>query len=186
MEDHMTELTPFTRQNAQPTFWRDFDYDPFTTYKRDFGWSPFASFKREVDRLFSDFFRTPAYGRFADYPYGYSEYAYGFDWPKIDFKESEDEILVTAEVPGMTEKDVELYFDKGVFTIRGFRKGEQDESGYSERFYGRFERKIPMPYSVDGDHCSAEFVNGLLTVHFPKLAEKDNKKKIPVGGTTHH
>lgn len=177
----MTELTPFTRQNVKPAFWGDFDYAPFSTYKRDFGVSPFSSFKREVDRLFDDFFRTPAYGSYA-----YGDYGYAPNWPTIDFKETEDEVLVTAEVPGMTQKDVELYFDKGMLVIRGYKKGDKEEFGYSERFYGKFERQIPLPYSVDEKRISAEFRDGLLTVHFPKLAEADNKKRIPISGSTHH
>lgn len=178
----MTELTAFNRQSAQPTYWRDFDYGPFTAFKRDLGLGPFVSFKRDIDRLFADFFRSPAQASYPDYGYA----GYGGSWPSIDFKETDDEVLVTAEVPGMTGKDVELYFDKGVLTIRGFRQGEKDEKSYSERFYGRFERQIPLPYSVDGEHCSAEFRDGLLTVHFTKLAEAENKKRIPIGGTTQH
>jgi HSP20 family protein len=95
-------------------------------------------------------------------------------------------VVVTAEVPGLAEKDVELFFDKGMLTIRGEKKGEKDEFGYSELFYGRFERQIPLPYSVDLEHCVAEFRDGLLTVDLPKLAEVENKKKIPISGSTRH
>ena len=174
----MTELTPFASQNVKPAFWRDVGFTPFIGSKRELGWSPFTSFKREVDRLFDDVFRTPAYG--------YGDYGYVANWPVVDLKETEHEVLVTAEVPGMTEKDVELYFDKGMLTIRGFKKGEKDELGYSERFYGKFERVIPMPYSVDDKKIGAEFRDGLLMIHFPKIPEAENMKKIPISGTTHH
>ena len=97
-----------------------------------------------------------------------------------------NDVVVTAEVPGLTEKDIELFFDKDMLTIRGTKKGEKDESGYSEFFYGKFERQIPLPYSVDLEKSFAKFGDGLLTVHLPKLAEVENKKKIPINVETRH
>lgn len=161
----MHDLTSFGRQQTNlPAFWHD--YEAF----------PFGSFRREMDRLFGDLFRSPGYG--------YSGKV--ANWPIIDVKDFDTEMVVTAEVPGLTEKDVELFFDKGILTFRGEKKGEKQESGYSEMFYGRFERQIPLPYSVDSEHCAAEFRDGLLTVHLPKLAEIENKKKIPISVETRH
>ena len=95
--------------------------------------------------------------------------------------------MVTAEVPGMTDKDVELLLDNGMLTIRGERKGEKEERGYSERWYGRFERQIPLPTSVDEQNCKADFENGLLTVHLPKSREaEESRKKIPINADTRH
>lgn len=159
------DLPSFGRQQTtMPAFWRD--YESF----------PFADFRREMDRLFGDLFRTPASG------YGYN----GKNWPIIEVKDLDSEIVVTAEVPGLTEKEVELFFDNGILTFRGEKKGEKQESGYSEMFYGRFERQIPLPYSFDAKHFTAEFRDGLLTVHLPKLAEVENKKKIPIKVETRH
>lgn len=166
--------TPFNfSQSSSPSFFEQ-DYSPVSAWKRDFDWSPFAGFRREVDRLFHDFFAPAPTG----YGQGYGNFQ-GY-WPTIDLKETDDEVIVTAEVPGMSEKDVELYFDKGMLTIRGFKKADKDEPGYSERFFGRFERQLALPHSVDGQHSSAEFRDGLLSVHFKKLAEPENKKKIPI------
>ena len=161
------DLTFFgPQQNALTAPWREFE-----TF-------PFGSFRREMDRLFDNLLRVPSY----DFGYG-GKFA---NWPVIEFKDFDTEVIVTAEVPGLTEKDIELFFDKGILTFRGEKKGDKQESGYSEMFYGRFERQIPLPYSVDAQHCTAEFRDGLLTVHLPKLAEVENKKKIPISVETRH
>ena len=161
------DLASFGRQQTNlPAFWRD--YEAF----------PFGSFRREMDRLFGDLFRAPTYG------YNFSGKAQ--NWPIIDVKDFDTEMVVTAEVPGLTAKDIELFFDKGILTFRGEKKGDKQESGYSEMFYGRFERQIPLPYSVDLEHCSAEFHDGMLTVQLPKLAEVENKKRIPIQAETRH
>jgi HSP20 family protein len=161
------DLTFFApQQSTLPAFWRDFETVPF------------GNFRREMDRLFDNLFRMPTYD------YGYSGKL--TNWPIIEVKDFDAEVIVTAEVPGLTEKDVELFFDKGILTFRGEKKGGKQEPGYSEMFYGRFERQIPLPYSVDAQHCTAEFRDGLLTVHLPKLAEVENKKKIPISVETRH
>ena len=109
------------------------------------------------------------------------------NWPSIDVQDQDNEVLVTAEVPGMTDKDVELFVDNGMLTIRGERKGERNERGYSERFFGRFERQIPLPASVDDEHCKADFHDGLLTVHLPKTKEAEEvRKRIPINADTRH
>ena len=84
-------------------------------------------------------------------------------------------------------EDVELFVDSGMLTIRGEKKGEKEERGYSERFFGRFERQIPLPTSVDEQHCKAEFHDGLLTIHLPKSREaEESRKKIPINADTRH
>lgn len=149
---------------------------------RDTDWNPVGSFRREMDRLFDDFFRTPTFGRLSDFGGGATT-----SWPSIDVKDRNDELVVTAEVPGMTDKDIDLFVDNGVLTIRGEKKSDQDESGYSERFYGRFERQIPLPANVDEQHCRADFHDGLLTIHLPKSREAEEaRKKIPINADTRH
>jgi HSP20 family protein len=171
----MTELTPFSFRTALPGSWREYDTSPFQTLgQRE--WTPFAAFRREIDRLFEDFSRTPVFSRYGHGPFS--------RWPTVDIHETNDEVIVTAEVPGMSEKDIELYFDKGVLTMRGFKKVDKDEPNYSERHYGRFERQIELPYPVDGEHCAAEFSNGLLTITFDKLAAAAEKNKIPIKSAT--
>lgn len=165
----MRDLIPWSRpQTSAPALWRDNDF------------SPIASFRREMDRLFDDMFRTPAFGNFGG----------GFGgmtgWPSLDVKDNDREVIVTAEVPGMTDKDVELLLDNGMLTIRGEKKGEKDERGYSERWYGRFERQVPLPSSVDEEHCKAEFHDGLLTVTMPKIEGAESRKRIPINAETRH
>lgn len=164
------DLIPRSRdQSATPSLWRD-------------EFNPMFNFRREVDRLFDDFFRAPTFGRFGEFGGGLTA-----NWPSIDVKDKENELLVTAEVPGLTEKDVELFVDSGMLTIRGEKKGEKEERGYSERFFGRFERQIPLPTSVDEQHCKAEFHHGLLTIHLPKSREaEESRKKIPINADTRH
>jgi HSP20 family protein len=163
------DLIPRSREQVSaPTLWRD-------------EFSPLGSFRREMDRLFDDFFRTPAFGRFGDFGGTVT------NWPSIDVKDRNDELLVTAEVPGLTDKDVELFVDSGILTIRGEKKTDHEEKGYSERFHGSFERQIPLPAYVDEQHCRAEFHDGLLTIHLPKSREADEaKKKIPINADTRH
>jgi len=165
------DLTSFGRQQTPtPAFWRDYETFPFT------------NFRREMGRWFDDLFRVPVQDRHGGYGYP-GTFA---NWPVIQVKDFDTEVVFTAEVPGLTEKDLELFFDKDMLTIRGVKKGEKDESGYSELFFGRFERQIPLPYSIDFKKCRADFRDGLLTVHLPKLAEVENKKKIPINVETRH
>lgn len=165
----MVDFIPFGRQQTTtPAYWRDYET------------LPFSGLRREMGRLFDNLFQAPMYNRYSAYP------AWAGDWPKIEVKDIENEVIVTAEVPGLTGKDIELFVDKGILTFRGERKGEKDEFGYSECFYGKFERLIPLPYSFDLKHCVAEFADGLLTVHLPKIAEVEKEKKIPIQVPTHH
>jgi HSP20 family protein len=161
----MHDLTSFGRQPTQvPAF------EPF----------PFAGFRREIGRLFDDFFRTPVFGGFT--PSG-GAFA---NWPVLKVIDLDSEVVVTAEVPGLTDKEIELFFDKGMLIIRGVKDEQKDEGGYSELFHGRFERQVPLPYSIDLKNCVAEVRDGLLTVHLPKLAEIENQKKIPINVATRH
>lgn len=164
----MRDLIPWGRQ----------DHGPISAMPRERDWNPISSFRREVDRLFDDFFRTPAL----------SGLGAGMmtSWPSIDVKDEERELVVTAEVPGLNEKDVELLLDDGMLTIRGERKGERIERGYSERWYGRFERRIPLPSSVDEQQCKADFRDGLLTIHLPKSQEAESRRRIPINTETRH
>jgi len=166
----MRDLIPWgTRQSSpMPAQWRDND------------WTPIASLRRDIDRMFDDMFRSPAFGSFG------TGFGGQTSWPSLDVRDNDREVVVTAEVPGMTDKDVELLLDNGTLTIRGEKKGEKDERGYSERWYGRFERQIPLPSAVDEEHCKAEFHDGLLTVTLPKVEGAESRKRIPINAETRH
>lgn len=142
--------------------------------------NPIVGFRREVDRLFDDLFRgsVPSFGL------GRSLAA----WPNVEFSETDRDIRITAEVPGMSDKDVELLVEDGVLTIRGEKKSETNDKdrGYSERYYGRFERRIALPSNVDEQGANATFRDGLLTVTLPKSAEAERGRRIPINGETKH
>lgn len=167
----MRDLIPWRRQeNTAPALLRDEER------------SPFVQFRREMDRLFDDFFRAPVFGTSI---LGSA----GLSWPSIEVKESDGEVTVTAELPGLNEKDVELTVHDGVLTLRGEKKNEHQDNdrGWSERYYGRFERSIALPDGADESKCEASFRDGVLTVRMPKSQEASRGRRIPIGTSgTHH
>jgi HSP20 family protein len=132
---------------------------------------PIGDLNREIDRLFDDFTRgLPAFG-----PSTLT--------PKMDVTETETEIELTAELPGLEEKDVQINVADGVLTIRGEKKAEKEEKDKDyrlvERSYGAFERSLDLPSGVDPDKIEASIAKGVLTVKVPK-PEKAKGKKIDV------
>ncbi|TFI57135.1 Hsp20/alpha crystallin family protein [Sphingomonas parva] len=165
---NMRDLIPWGRQSSTA---------PVQYQNQD---NPIVGFRREVDRLFDDLFR----GSLPSLGLGGSLAA----WPNVELSETDREIRITAEVPGMSEKDVELLMEDGVLTIRGEKKSETEDKdrGYSERYYGRFERRIALPSNVDEQGANANFKDGVLTVTLPKSAEADGGRRIPINGETTH
>ena len=161
----MRDLIPWGRQESRsPAIFREEERNPFLSLRRD------------IDRLFDDFFSAPLAGL------GRSLTA----WPSVEVTERDNELRITAEMPGMSEKDVELLVEEGVLTIRGEKRNEREERGYSERFYGRFERRIALPDGVDESGARAEFRDGVLTVTLPRSAEAERGRRIPINGETRH
>jgi HSP20 family protein len=109
-------------------------------------------------------------------------------WPNVEVSQTDGEIRITAEVPGMNEKDVELLLEDGVLTLRGEKKSETEDRdrGYSERFYGRFERRIALPSGVEEEKAKAEFRDGVLTVTLPRNREAERGRRIPINTGTRH
>jgi HSP20 family protein len=139
---------------------------------------PFSQLRREMDRLFGDVFRSAAS----------PEWSGATAWPTVELNETDKEIRVTAELPGMSEKDIDLSVDNGMLTISGERKGEEHdrERGWSERYYGRFERRIALPDGADQEHCEANFRDGELVVKIPKTEEMRRGRKIAINTGTRH
>ena len=103
----------------------------------------------------------------------------------MDVTETDKEIVVEAELPGIDEKDVSLALQDGVLTIRGEKKHERDEEKENyrmmERRYGSFQRSVQLPDTVDEDKIEATFNNGVLRVSLPKRPEAIGKqRKIPI------
>ena len=109
-------------------------------------------------------------------------------WPSVEVNESDKEVRVTAELPGMSDKDVDVHFEDGVLTLRGEKKSETEDKdrGYSERYYGRFERRVALPSSVTGEGCNANFRDGVLTVTLPKSEEAARGRRIEINAETKH
>ena len=91
---------------------------------------------------------------------------------------------VRAELPGVSQDDIDLTIEDGMLTLSGEKRSERkDENGYSERSYGRFERRIALPSNIDEDKCQADFKNGVLTITIPRAAEKARGRRIPLGSS---
>jgi len=103
--------------------------------------------------------------------------------PALDVHQDDKQFEITAELPGVKEQDIDLSVEDGILTLSGEKKSERQdaESGYSERSYGRFERRITLPSNIDEEHCSADFKDGVLRITIPKAEEKRGRK-IPLGG----
>ena len=86
---------------------------------------------------------------------------------------------MTAEVPGLEEKDIEVLLDDGVLTLKGEKRSETEDKNkqFSERFYGHFERRIPLGVEVEEDKVEARFKNGVLNVVLPKSPNSQSQVK---------
>jgi HSP20 family protein len=144
--------------------------------KREEG-SPFALLRREMDSLFDNFFHgfdfEPFEARFAAFN------------PKVDVTESDKEIKIAAELPGMDEKDIDVSLQNNMLTIKGEKKEEKEDKGKDyyrmERSYGSFSRTIPLPIEVETDKVEAKFKKGVLNITLPKSAKAvAETKKIAV------
>ena len=136
--------------------------------------SPVLSLHREVNRFFDDVFRSFDGSRL---------WGGRGAWPSVDVDETDKEYQVTAELPGLEERDVEVLLQDGLLTLRGEKKIETESRNrsYSERFYGRFERQIALDRDVDESAVKATFKNGVLTVTVPKNARAiERRKRIPI------
>jgi len=149
-------------------------------------WQPFESLRQEMDRLFDDF--TRGFGRFPSsrslfdvepvLRYGTSV---GLSAPAVDVVEKEKEYQITAELPGLDEKDIEVNVADDVLSIRGEKKEEWEEKDknyhLSERRYGSFQRTFQLPSGIDAENIAATFQKGVLTVTLPKTPEAQKKEK---------
>jgi HSP20 family protein len=127
----------------------------------------FSSFQDEMNRVLDNFFSR--------------ESTYGADWrPVVDVAETESDIIVKAEIPGIDPKDVDISITGDTLTLKGEKKEEKENTGKCyhrvESSYGSFNRVITLPASVDVDKVTAEGKNGLLEITLPKKEESKAKK----------
>lgn len=135
-------------------------------------WNPF----REIDnysRELSNFF---------DYP---SRFFSGISGPRVDVYQTENEVVVKAEIPGVSKEDMDIYIDEGTIKLSGQTKKEnefKDENAYrTERYYGSFSRTIPLPVEVKYEEAKAEYRDGILSIKVPKAEPSRAKgRKIDI------
>lgn len=140
--------------------------------------APFASLQQEIDRLFDDFGRNFFdFGRnFPSLPsFGSTELV-----PRMNVSETDKAIEITAELPGLEEKDVEINFADDVLTVRGERKEEKEEKEKNYRVfesrYGAFARSVTLPSGTDPNKIKANIDKGILKVTVEKPEAKVAKK----------
>ncbi|RMD60865.1 MAG: Hsp20/alpha crystallin family protein [Alphaproteobacteria bacterium] len=147
---------------------------------------PLLALREQMDRLFDDFLsdvRWPSLSRdlFSWEPFQSTFSGTGALDVRFDVAETDEAIEVSAELPGMDEKDIEVTLADGVLTIKGEKKAESEtkERDYylKERRYGAFSRSIRVPETVDPDAITARFDKGVLTVLLPKRPEAQSRKK---------
>lgn len=134
-----------------------------------------ARLRNEMDQVFDRFMRDP----FA-FPWG-EDSTTALAWgPQIDLSETEKELTIKAELPGIEPKEVEINVVGNVLTLRGEKKQEHEEKKrdyhYVERQYGSFHRSIPLPTYVNADKVDAHYKNGVLTITLEKRPEARAKR----------
>ena len=136
----------------------------------------FGDLRQGFDRLFEGF----------DRPFNGGSLRAPSLFPALNVWEDGDCLYAEAEIPGVDPKEIEIEVVDNVLTLRGEKKQEREEEGkgfhYVERGYGGFNRSIELPTSVDSEKVSAEYKNGVLTVHLPKV-EAAKPRKIAVKTT---
>jgi len=142
---------------------------------------PFRDFQDRMNRLFDDFFGDMAPAVRGGKP----DRASAAFVPRVDVTETDTEVKVTAELPGMDEQDVSVELQDGILTLRGEKKSEQEEQDGNwtlrEQSYGAFHRAIELAAGVEADQAKAQFRKGVLTFTAPKRAEeKARRRTVPI------
>ena len=171
------EQTGITRREQYaPTAWSG---SPFTFMRR---------FSEEMDRLFEDFgfgggLFAPSFGRGLS---GFGELGQSIWSPQVEVLEREGQLVVRADLPGLTKDDINIEVTDDALLIRGERKSEREENeeGYyrTERSYGSFYRQIPLPEGASAENANATFRNGVLeiTMPAPKRAEQQQRRRLEI------
>jgi HSP20 family protein len=142
-------------------------------------WEPLRelnSLQSEMNRLFNTVFDTPS---------GTSGNVLRRWMPAMDLVESGDHFVLRADLPGMSEDDVNIEFEDGTLTVSGERKAEHEESNEGfhrvERSFGSFSRSLTLPQGIDAEAVTASFDRGVLEIRIPK-PEQRKPRKIAIGG----
>jgi len=159
----ITDLAPWRRRRGNIRKRNDYD-------------DMFGSFYNEMHNMMDRFFDG-----FDIEPFGGSQLVTSEFMPRVDVKENDKEIKVTAELPGMDENDIDVTLSNDSLTIKGEKKEETEDKGKgyyrTECRYGSFHRVIPLSAEVDEDKVKADFKKGVLKIRLPKTAEAQNSRK---------
>ena len=139
-------------------------------------WNPRKEFEELEKRFATLFGREPSLGN------GDKEIMKVTDWsPSVDITEDEKEYLITADAPGVKKDDLKVTVENGTLTVSGERKSEKEEKGKKfhkvERSFGSFSRSFTLPEDAEDEKLSAQFKEGVLTVHLPKSTKAQAKNK---------
>lgn len=154
-------------------------------------WRPLEKLRRQVDHLFEDFNRGSGLSPFGrglfDVDPLWRRELIGHSIPAVDITEKEKSFELTAELPGMDQKNIEIKLSNGSLIIKGEKKEDKEEKskGYhlSERHYGAFERVFNLPKGVDAEKIEASFSKGVLCISMPKKPEAMKADKVlPIKG----
>ena len=136
---------------------------------------PFLALHREMNRLFDDALRG-----------GVAQAGGALLAPHMDVSETDKDVRIQAELPGVSEKDIEVSLNDDVLSIRAEKHQEHREerhgTHFSERAYGTFQRSLRLPFPVSQDQVQATFENGVLSVTLPKAQPQERSHRIPVQG----
>ena len=163
----ITDLIPWTRTNGELGMRRGEMH-------------PFSQLQRHIDRVFSEFM--------TEWPWSSRmtmDRHLGSFVPDVDVTETDTELRVIAELPGMEEKDLEVTYLDGGLSIRGEKREQHEEQRgryyHFERQFGAFERTIPLPPGLNADKAKALFKKGVLEITVPKTEQaRSSKKSIPI------
>jgi HSP20 family protein len=171
---NMRDIIPWGRNNGNQT----------PAHYRNSEQNPFLALHREVNRLFDEALR----GFDAPLASFGSLTPWNGSWFGVDISENDREVRVTAELPGVEEKDVEVLLEDDVLVLKGEKRAEIEDTDrqLNERYFGSFERRLPLGAEVEEDKVTAKFKNGVLTVVLPKSpAAQSRTKRIAINGQKH-
>jgi HSP20 family protein len=137
--------------------------------------NPLVALQRDMNRVFEEFWRGFDLPTFDD--------GWGAFSPQVDVEETDDEVRVAAELPGIEAKDLEVTVSDDALVLKGEKREEREAraGGWRECSYGAFERAVPLPCEVDAGRAAAEFKNGVLRVRLPKSATaRERSRRIEI------
>ncbi len=154
------DLIPWTKSESQVPVRRDGDGNSF------------LDLRSRMNHMFDEFF---------DRPFGGASNMMGDFAPSLDVSETDKEISIAVELPGLEPDDIRISLERNTLVISGEKQAEKEENDkryyWHERSYGSFYRSIPLPEEVNEDKIDATFKNGVLHVNLPKTAEAQKQSK---------